>query len=280
MPIAYLLAGGVGFAGYHVRALSASGALAATLVGGTVLGFGGLTWAILLVLFFASSSLLSFFRRSDPRKLRAADLFEKGSTRDAAQVLANGGVAALLALLAGFADPWVGVALFCAYTGAIAAATADTWATEIGVLSRLPPRMITTGRRVDAGTSGAVTMLGSMAALGGALFIGVSAAVLNLPAEPLRGLTPALDRASVWWLMLGGLFGGLAGALADSLLGASVQAMYWCPRCNKPTESAVHKCGTAARYTHGWPAVNNDVVNLLATTVGAATALAVWLSGH
>ena len=65
------------------------------------------------------------------------------------------------------------------------------------------------------------------------------------------------------------LLGGLAGSLADSYLGAAVQASYWCPVCAKPTESKVHRCGTTTQLTHGLPWVNNDLVNLLATVVGA-----------
>src|SRR5947208_26439 len=99
--IAYAVAALIALVGYRARALTWDGAVAACLVGGTVFEFGGWAWAILLVLFFASSSILSLVGRNDPRKRRAEETFEKGGRRDAAQVLANGGVAAFATLLAG-----------------------------------------------------------------------------------------------------------------------------------------------------------------------------------
>jgi uncharacterized protein (TIGR00297 family) len=258
---AYALAALIGYAGHRARALTRDGALAACLVGGTVFGFGGLGGAVLIVLFFASSSLLSFFKSGDVRKQKAAETFEKGGERDAGQVLANGGVAALAALLLGLSG---GNPAFAGmFVGALAAATADTWATELGVLSRSEPRLVTTGRVVPAGTSGAVTWLGSGMAMLGAGLIGVVAALLAfLPLFSLPG-THALS------FILGGLLGGSTGTLADSLLGATLQGSYWCPRCGKPTESRVHWCGTPTELRRGLAWVNNDLVNLAGTLLGA-----------
>lgn len=258
ITIAYLAAGVVAYLGYRARALTVDGALAALFVGGTVFGFGGVSWAVLLVIFFASSSALSFVKQDSTRKRAAAETFEKGGTRDAAQVLANGGVAALCALLHFF---FPGGLWLCAFVGTLAAATADTWATELGVLSAAPPRLITTWKVVPPGTSGGVTFAGSFASVTGAAAIGVAAALLGIPFSfPAEAVT----------LVLAGLVGGAAGSFADSLVGATVQATYWCPRCGKPTESKVHRCGTPAQLVKGLPLVNNDLVNVTATVVGAA----------
>lgn len=273
LAVAYLLAALVGYGGYKARALSGDGAVAACAVGGTIFGFGGVVWALLLVLFFATSSMLSFFQRANARKRTAAEFFEKGGRRDAGQVFANGGVAALIAFVAFFAagsSMWV---FFASYTGALAAATADTWATEIGVLSRDQPRMITTGKPVAAGASGGITWLGSGAAALGAFCIGIAATIFAL-------FTPsgAASPSHLAVLFLAGQLGGVAGAFADSLLGATLQASYRCPRCRKPTESCLHNCGTETRLTRGIPWVNNDLVNLAATAVGAVTAALLVLS--
>ncbi len=269
LAFAYALAGAIGYAGYRARALTPGGALAACLVGGTIFGFGGLAWAALLVLFFVSSSALSFVAANHPRKRRAAGQFEKGSTRDAVQVLANGGAAALAALLYGLSMPPDQALWFAAFVGALAAATADTWATEIGVLNPAPPRLLTTGRPVEPGTSGAVTLLGTSAAFAGGLLIGFCAAALA--AFPGAAL-PSLPFPAT---ILSGLLGGGVGMLADSLLGATVQAAYLCPACGTPTESRVHRCGTPTVLVRGYPPITNDVVNIAGTLTGTLVAVLV-----
>ena len=273
--LGYLLASTIALAGYRVGALTVGGAVAACIVGGTIFSFGGLAWAGLLLAFFVSSSALSFAKASDARKLEAAKTFEKGGKRDAAQVLANGGVAAFISLLAPIATPL----LFSVYAGALAAATADTWATEIGVLSKRPPRLITTGKMVPAGTSGGITLLGTGASAAGALFLGIIAAILSvLPIFP--NIADQSHTGSALASFLGALFGGFAGSLADSLLGATLQASYWCPTCQLAVESRIHTCGSTTHPIKGLSWLNNDFVNLLATGVGAGTAaLVVWWFG-
>ncbi|MGA7731914.1 MAG: DUF92 domain-containing protein [Chloroflexia bacterium] len=285
LALSYVIAGVIGYLGYRARALTWDGAVAACLVGGTIFGFGGPGWAVLLVVFFVSSSLLSFVGRHDPRKQRASEAFEKGGRLDAWQVLANGGVAAVAALGAGVARPTadlikesqlvtVGL-LFGAFVGALAAASADTWATEIGVLSRTSPRLVTTWRKVQAGTSGGVTVLGSVVALLGAGLIGLAAIALCL-VDFDNLIMPFLFLSfQCGSLLLAALAGGALGMLVDSVLGATVQAQYVCPSCNKPTESRVHKCGTATTLVRGVRWINNDVVNLAGTLVGALVGMSI-----
>jgi uncharacterized protein (TIGR00297 family) len=239
----------IGLLAWWRRSLSPSGVLGAIITGTVLFGLGGWVGGLALVGFFVSSSLLSkLFKRA--KEEVEAD-FAKTGTRDLGQALANGGVAAAAAV--GYAvtgdAAWMGAVL-----GALAAANADTWATELGVLAPSAPRLITTFQPVARGTSGAVSQNGTLAALGGALFVGVVAAL----ADP------------VWWRMVGWLgLAGVAGSLLDSLLGATFQGVYWCPACQKETERRVHKCGTATRLHRGWRWVHNDLVNLLATLAGA-----------
>ena len=276
IALSYLIAAVIGYLGYRARALSWDGALAACLVGGTIFGFGGLGWAALLVVFFVSSSLMSLVGRNDPRKVRASETFEKGDRRDAWQVAANGGVAALAALGAGIArevlmgeqQVAVVVPLFLAFVGALAAATADTWATEVGVSSRASPRLLTDGRKVPAGTSGGVTALGSGAALVGAGLIGLAAIAVAMAGPDPCAVRNLMIGINYWVLLPVALVGGIGGMLVDSLLGATVQAQYICPACNKPTESRVHRCGTVTTLAGGVPWINNDVVNVAGTLVG------------
>jgi uncharacterized protein (TIGR00297 family) len=252
----------VGAIGYRRGALSGSGVVGALITGTLIFGMGGWEWGVLLLAFFVSSSALSFYRARD--KQRLAEKFAKGHRRDLGQALANGGVAALLAVLSRLlpvgGGGWEG-AWFFACAGAMAAVNADTWATELGVLSPTPPRLITTGRRVEVGASGGVTWLGTGASLGGALLIGL-----------LGGLVLRQGWAIAGALLLAAALGGLAGSLSDSLLGATIQAIYWCDVCGKETERKVHGCGTQTRLLRGWRWLDNDLVNFIASAVGALVA--------
>ncbi|HEX7102795.1 MAG TPA: DUF92 domain-containing protein [Nitrolancea sp.] len=249
LALGFLAAAIIALAGYRARALTPDGALAAIVVGTLVFGCGGLRWAGVMVGFFVLSSALS---RVGRRRKRTSDqLVEKGSRRDATQVLANGGVAALLAL----AYKMSGSDLFFpAFLGTMAAATADTWSTEIGGLSRRAPRSILNGKIVEPGVSGGVTPLGLLAAAAGGLVIGVVGGAWN---------------ASALRLIMLGLIAGVAGSVFDSVLGASIQQTYRCPTCGTFTERTTHDCGTATLPVRGLALVNNDTVNGLTTIFGA-----------
>src|SRR5207249_4253431 len=147
------------------------------------------TWGLSLIFFFISSSLLSHFRA--PAKAHtAADKFSKGGQRDIAQVAANGGMATLLALGYGLSSSCPLQLFFRAgYVGALATATADTWATELGVLSPLPPRLITSGKVVAPGTSGGITLLGTGTGTLGALALGLVFWLLELGGKMLASNT-------------------------------------------------------------------------------------------
>jgi uncharacterized protein (TIGR00297 family) len=241
------------------QSLSATGAVAA-LVLAIICSAAGLSWAMLLLGFFVSATLISRFRRSIKEK-RTAPVVEKGGQRDAFQVLANGGLFAAAAL-ASFAYPspvWM-----CAGAGAIAASSADTWSTEIGVLSSGSPRSIIDGRIVEAGESGGVTWLGTAGGVVGALVI----ACITIMVGWSRAAT------------LTALIGGFTGCLADSALGGTIQVRRWCDRCNTATERPVHACGTTTQVSGGLPWVTNDVVNALSSAAGAASGLILYLLGN
>ncbi len=241
--------------------LSASGWAGAVVVGSMTAGFGGWDWGLLVIVFFVTSSALSHLGARRKERF-AAGQWEKGARRDWGQVLANGGLVSLLALLWWFRPARL---VLAAAVGVLATVTGDTWATEVGVLSGRPPRLITTGRTVPPGTSGGVTLLGSAAALCGACCIGVSAVVLRMLIQ--HEVQP--------WLLPAALIGGTAGVACDSLLGATVQAMFWCPHCQVETERKLHSCGSPTVALRGWPWLANDVVNLLASAAGGVAALLV-----
>lgn len=230
------------------RSLTTSGALAAFVVGAIVFDVGGLNAAIVLLAFFISSSLLSVLGRS--RKRYLTDWGKQGP-RDARQVFANGGIAALcIGLYAAFHSS----ALPAAFAGAFAAAAADTWATEVGTLSR-GARSILTFRPVTRGSSGGVSLPGTLALVAGAAFVAFVATELRLAA------------------FLPVFAGGIAGGIFDSILGATLQSQYWCSTCARACETSPHAaCGTIPTPARGLRWMDNDAVNLLATLCGAAIA--------
>ena len=258
-----IFSGGIALLAYWRRSLSRSGVVGTTVVGTTTLGLGGWSWGLALIFFFVSSSFFSHFREREKAQT-AADKFSKGSQRDIGQVAANGGVATLMALGNGLTtSPAVQKVLEAGYVGALATANADTWATELGTLSRQMPRLITTGKKTTPGTSGGVTLLGTVATAAGAFSLGL-----------FFWITQRLCKASASLPLLA-LISGFLGSLFDSVLGATVQAMYHCPTCEKETERQVHNCGTRTRLLRGLPWMNNDVVNFLATLFGSLVAIAV-----
>jgi uncharacterized protein (TIGR00297 family) len=253
----------IGGLAYWRRSLTPSGWLGAVIVGTLTFGFGGWSWGLTLIAFFITSSALSHYKES-LKERKAAEKFAKGGRRDLWQTMANGGLGALCAVayvLAG--RP---VALLAAFAGLMATVTADTWATELGVLSPHRPRLITSGRPVDPGTSGGISAVGTGASALGALLIGVV-----LYALLVAGGAPA---AATLWVVPASLFGGLSGSLIDSLMGATVQAIFAYPD-GRETERRVARDGRPNTFLRGWPWLNNDLVNMISSVAGALVAVGV-----
>ncbi len=273
--LGFVISSLIGYAGYRKRALSFSGVAGAMLVGTTIFGSGGWIWGMLLITFFVLSSALSAYKKAAKQQL--AEKFAKGARRDLAQTLANGGCGALLALAACF---YPQPALLAAFVGAMATVNADTWATELGVLSPRPPRLVTTGRVVEPGTSGGVSLLGTLATLAGGLSIGL-AAVLFLLLDGILGgpgyvLLGADTTQGTLVLLPVATLGGLAGSLCDSILGATLQTIYYSTRRAKETERKVDLDGDPNEHLRGWKWLNNDWVNFLSSAVGAGVSVLVW----
>lgn len=241
---------------YRYQLLNASGAAAALAVGGLVFGLGGVAYTVPLLVFFVTSSVLS--RVGAARKSRDSGEAIKSGPRDAWQVLANGGIPTLIVCLSSILPPGATPSSrdwFLLYLGALAAANADTWSTEIGMLSKGWPFHVTAFRRVPPGTSGAVSWLGSIAALAGAAVIS-GAGWLAWPSasELFLWRMDAAEGLAITW-------GGFVASLSDSVLGATIQARYICRSCGREVEKTTH-CGAPSYAAGGLPFVTNDVVNL------------------
>ena len=105
----------------------------------------------------------------------------------------------------------------------------------------------------------------------GNLRVAVGASIIALPA--------ALFTRN-WSLFPLITFAGLAGSLFDSLLGATIQAMYYCPTDKKETEKhPLHTCGTETVHIRGWEWLNNDWVNFACSAFGVLVAFALGFGG-
>jgi uncharacterized protein (TIGR00297 family) len=227
---------------YKLRSLNSGGAVAAFIMGMFIFGTGGVQWITPILAFFILSSLLSKLGK------KSAKITQKSSNRDVMQVLANGGIPMIIAIV-NFFQPFE--LAYIMFLGAIAAATADTWATEIGFFSKNDPRHILNFKRVEKGTSGGVTLLGLVGSALGAVTIA------------LIGMN-WLNDFPIHWIVLA----GFVGSFVDSILGGSIQAKFTCSACGKETEKRMH-CQMHTSHLKGFKWLDNDGVNFINTIVGA-----------
>jgi len=237
---------------WRLKTLTVGGGAAAAVVGVAVLSGTGWGGGIVLGTFFVTSTAISHGFPSEDD----THTFE-GGRRNAWQVAANGGAAAVGGLI-GMAHAGLG---WWVVTAALAAATADTWATEVGKSRGGTPRNLLTGEPLPPGTSGGITMAGTLAGAAGAAVIGlVAGAVTGRP---------------IW--AVAGLVIGFGSMMADSALGAGWQVRYVCSACQEQCEESPHRCGAAARYQRGIPWLNNDMVNAVTTAFAAGAGGLSWL---
>jgi uncharacterized protein (TIGR00297 family) len=280
------------------KSLTSAGALAAFVVGLPHFYAGLVPFMMLLVFYFSSSKLT---RISIERKSKLVSETGKPETeafatgRTAVQVLCNGLLPALLCSLLMAEESWPGMQvkwstqLNVMLLAHFSCCCADTWASEIGILAKGNPILITTGRPVPPGTNGGVSARGTLAAAGGGLAIGLGAAITS------ACLTSVLDHRRKYQMPLSqefcehaesacwvadftltavwGLCFGMLGCMTDSLLGALFQFSGW----DTERRCVVHHASSAhVKRICGANLLDNNAVNALSSlfTVAAASALA------
>ena len=251
-----------GYISYRFNVLDLQGFIAATAIGCTVIFLGGIQWFILLASFLIIASITTRYRYEQKTKLHSAQ--ENKGARGWRNVMANGGIAILSSLGYGVTK----LASFeMMFLGAVSTATADTLATELGLLSSNDPRLITAlSQRVRRGVSGGVTLLGESATLLGSFAIAIVASVIGF-----SGLPPL----QLWMISL---ISGFLGSIFDSFIGASLQSRYECPICSEETENRIH-CESFTRLKRGYAFIDNNLVNLGSTAVGALIAMGLLMLG-
>ncbi|KAF9134622.1 Transmembrane protein 19 [Mortierella sp. 14UC] len=281
--------------GLTKKSLSHSGAVAATVVGlGTFTNSPYVFGTILLTFFLSSSKLTKF--KSQIKKTLEED-HQEGGGRTSVQVFSNGATGTALALLFQyifwttesrpatlFANDWRASAVLFAYIGHYACCNGDTWASELGILNKSWPTLITTFKKVPPGTNGGVSPLGLAASIGGGLLIGIAAAISIViqsaveariswsSGKGLSGLdvfTRALDAKLLFALVVAGAGAGLFGSLLDSILGATVQKSNYSTKKKIITYKPAEK-DDDVKAISGLDILDNHQVNFFSSLIIAA----------
>ncbi len=228
---------------YYLKAITFWGMISAICLGMSLHAFGGWISYIALVMFFIVGSIVSKIGKN--KKLITKKIHEHYGARSVIQVAANGLPSLFFAVLyycTGI-ESYLLAVLIC-----FAAATADTFSSEIGMLSKKTPVSILTLKPIQRGMSGGITLLGLFSGAIGAFII----SLLTIPKFGLNG-------------MLATLFIGLFSSLLDSILGAVFQAKYQFE--NDKKEIILTECpnydGKSLKLVHGIRCINNDMVNFL-----------------
>lgn len=248
----------VAFLAYKKHSLNQSGFITATLLGTIIYGFGTYVVWSALILFFISSSLLT--------KLHEKKVKDASSGRNYIQVLSNGFVAAMFSVFFyySFNELFMVAAII-----SIASCNSDTWASEIGVLSRGKTYSILTFKEVPKGVSGGVSKLGTLASFLGALFIGLSFIFLYWS-------SPLFNNSKIWMYFSVITLGGFIGCLIDSYMGILVQAKYKGERTGKYTEKAFLE-NEKVILTSGLAWITNDAVNFISGFISTAVSMLIFV---
>lgn len=251
----------LGVLSFKLKFVSFSGLIAAFFLGVLIFVFPpeGWKWFIIILIFHIVAAQFTKYKYEIKRRKGFAQ--EKGGAREWPNILANGGVATLFAIVGGLSS--FEVFLF-GFVGAVSTATADTLATEIGLLNKDQPRLITNLRKkVPAGTSGGVSLMGEIGTILGGLIIGISVLLLKI------------GNYENSMIIVIAVISGLIGCTFDSFIGATVQAMFQCKKCQNITENKKH-CGNKTIKVRGYHFIDNNMVNLIATTIGALFATIIF----
>mmetsp|Transcript_2093 Transcript_2093/g.3074 ORF Transcript_2093/g.3074 Transcript_2093/m.3074 type:complete len:358 (-) Transcript_2093:91-1164(-) len=257
--------------GLQRKSLSKSGATAAFWVSSVATSCSIRTAATLIMFYLTGSKLTSVgFSR---KKTLEEDYSPEGS-RGAGQVLACSlfgvSIALLRRLVVGVDGPLVwgediaclGNRLTLACVAFFACCAGDTWASELGILSKHPPRLVLAPwKSVPPGTDGAVSWVGLAASAAGGLCMGLTYGLFMISTVALREII------SLAWI---GTLGGLGGSLLDSILGYTIQATYY------DTEAQmIVKQSSATTRREGIAFLSNEAVNFV-STAGTAALAALW----
>ncbi|KAL7466817.1 hypothetical protein ACHAXS_007096 [Conticribra weissflogii] len=284
-----LLARRLSSSGLRKRSLSRSGAISAFLVSSLSLSTSFRN-GITLFSFYWTGSKLTRVGSSVKGTLEEGHV--EGGQRGWRQVLACSAIAVGCAVLRKFAlglpDGPLGDAslladrLTLAYVAFFACCAGDTWASELGILAKSPPRSIVRPwRAVPPGTNGGVSGVGLLASAAGGTAMGLLHGVFvpggmaslvsslwGTGRDAAAAVPASAFRREIVLLTFVGVVGGLGGSLLDSFLGATVQATYY----DREQNRIVKRPGPNVDHVGGWSFLSNEMVNVVSTAVTALMA--------
>lgn len=247
--LGFIFSFALSFAAYIKKSLSFSGFIGAILLGVSLYCFGGLYFWILMISFSVSSSVFTKFGGGTKKVLD--DINEKGGQRDYVQVIANGLLGFIFGLLYFFTQKEMFIIVLAA---SFAASNADTWGSELGVLSKMDPVSILNFKKIEKGVSGGISVFGTISSMAGSSFIALIFFIGYL--IKFGSNSKLLSFAVIVSVS------GFLGSIIDSLIGASLQAKYRCIVCGKTTEKKLHH-GKKTVLVEGISWLNNDAVNFI-----------------
>jgi len=243
---------------------------------GFLLTIASAAFCVSVIVFYLSSSRLTKWKSEEKRKIEAD--FKEGGQRNWLQVLCNGGIGSVCALLylytsgvgelpINLTGPKMDAATVFSlgYLSSLSCSGGDTWASEVGSAIGGTPRLITTFRQVPRGTNGGVTMIGLVCSLAGGLVVGISYYIALLFFSISKSCTPQ------WMVIVVAGLSGLIGSLIDSILGATIQYSGYCTEINK----VVNSPGAGVKHISGFNLVGNHAVNFLSALFTALLVLCV-----
>jgi uncharacterized protein (TIGR00297 family) len=249
----------IAFLAFKKKSLNLSGFAGAVILGTSLYFFGGVFLSGIMISFFISSSILTKYKERE--KAIFEDINEKTGGRDYTQVIANGGLGLIYAFLYYLTKNAI---FIVAYTASFAAANADTWSSEVGILSKRRTLSIVTLKRTEAGISGGISLLGTAAGFCGSVFISF---IFFIGYIVTAGWN---DRLIFYSAII--CLTGFSGTIIDSYLGALAQAKYKCAVCGKVTERRSHH-NKATIHISGIRLIDNDTVNFISCLLASVIAI-------
>jgi uncharacterized membrane protein len=299
-PIPALIALAVSTHGWRKRSLSPDGALGALIVGYSMLSPPLRTFGVSLILFYFVGSRATKFGKK--KKADLEDGHEEAGYRNLRQVLCNSAAAfiasiawsalydphsAASSLLKGHLQPgkpyapneWCALesnswsrALIFATLGQFGCCLGDTLASELGILARSQPRLITTFRVVPPGTNGGVSAWGTFCSVVGGVIMGM-AIYSSIMIENAACRQYAND-GMLLQLLFWGAFSGGVGSMLDSLLGATVQRTRYSVESKKILQDD-SVANSATKNISGLNILTNNQINFV-SSVAMALIVGLW----